>query len=157
MTKKLMATVLAASIALTSFTAAPAMAKPSDGVRVLQGLAALYIISRVIKDSKDHRRPEATPRGYDRDSTETSQRRHNQWGQPTRPRRHTIKLPNQCMKTFYTRRGETRAYGAHCVSKHAPRLSLPQQCKRRISTDRGRRNVYGPNCLRQHGYNVATW
>ena len=126
MTKKLMATVLAASIALTSFTAAPAMAKPSDGVRILQGLAALYIISRVIKDNK-RGRPVAVA--------------------PT--------LPDRCLKTFYTPRGTTRAYGAHCVRKHAPRLSLPQQCKRRISTDYGYRNVFGPNCLRQHGYNVA--
>ena len=126
MTKKLMATVLAASITLTSFTAVPAVAKPSDGVRVLQGLAALYIISRVIKDNK-RQRPVAVA--------------------PT--------LPDRCLKTFYTPRGTTRAFGAHCVGKYAPRLSLPQQCKRRISTDSGRRNVYGPNCLREHGYNVA--
>ncbi len=128
MTKKLMATVLAASLALTSIGATPAMAKPNDGVRILQGLAALYIISRVIKDNKRPSRRAAAPT-----------------------------LPNRCLKTFYTGRGTTRAYGAHCVSQYAPRLSLPQQCKRRISTDYGRRNVYGPNCLREHGYSVAAY
>lgn len=126
MTKKFMATVLAASLALTSIGVTPAMAKPNDGVRILQGLAALYIISRVVKDSKRHRPVAVAPT-----------------------------LPQRCLKTFYTPRGATRAYGAHCVGKYAPRLSLPQQCKRRISTDYGRRNVYGPNCLRQHGYDVA--
>jgi len=126
MTKKIMATVLAATIALTSFTAMPVAAKPNDGVRILQGLAALYIISRVVKHNK-RSKPVAVA--------------------PT--------LPNRCLKTYYTPDGTRRAYGAHCVGKYAPRLSLPQQCKSRIWTDRGRRNVYGPNCLSQFGYNVA--
>lgn len=155
MTKKFMATVLAASIAMSAISAVPAMAKPSNGVRVLQGLAALYIISRVVKDNKTHRQPEATSRGRNRHTTQTPSRSRNHWDKPARPQRHSLNLPNRCLKTFYTRQGETRAYGAHCVNKQAPRLSLPQQCKRRISTDRGRRNVYGPNCLRQHGYHVA--
>lgn len=127
MTKKIMATVLAASLALTSISATPAMAKPNDGVRILQGLAALYIISRVVKDNKRHSRRAVAPT-----------------------------LPSRCLKTYYTGRGATRAYGAQCVSRHAPQLSLPQQCKRRIFTDYGRRNVYGPNCLREHGYKIAT-
>ena len=127
MTKKLMATVLAASLALTSIGATPAMAKPSDGVRILQGLAALYIISRVIKDNKrSHRRRSVEP-----------------------------VVPNRCLKTFYTNQGALRAYGAQCVRNYAPQLSLPQPCKRRINTDYGRRIVFGPNCLRQHGYIVA--
>jgi len=126
MTKKILATALAASLALTSFTA-PAVAKPSEGVRILQGLAALYIISRVIKNDR-RRTPVAVA--------------------PT--------LPNQCLNTFYTPNGARRAYGARCVNKYAPQLSLPQQCKRRINTDYGRRNVYGPNCLREHGFDVAT-
>lgn len=127
MTKKLMATVLAASIALTSIGVTPAMAKPSDGVRILQGLAALYIISRVVKDNKRRSRRAVAPT-----------------------------LPRHCLKTFYTGRGTTRAYSAHCIRENAPRLSLPQQCKRQIYTDYGHRNVFGPNCLREHGYNVAT-
>ena len=128
MTKKLIATVLAASIALTSVSALPAAAKPNDGAKILGGLAALYILSRVIKDN-DRRRPAPAP------------------VQPT--------VPNRCLKTFYTPKGAIRAYGAHCVAKQAPRLSLPQQCKRRINTDYGRRNVYGPYCLRENGYRVA--
>ena len=124
---KFMATVLTVSLAISSMSAVPAMAKPNDGVRILQGLAALYVISRVIKHNK-------------------RSRAHRQVA-PT--------VPARCLKTFYTRRGQTRAYTAQCLRKHAPRLSLPQQCKRRIATDYGRRNVYGPNCLRQHGYRVA--
>jgi len=126
MTKKILATALAASLALTSFTA-PAVAKPNDGVRILQGLAALYVISRVIKSNKRRAAPVAVV--------------------PT--------LPNRCLKTFYTPNGARRAYGSHCVSKHAPQLNLPQQCKRRIKTDFGRRTVFGRNCLREYGYNVA--
>lgn len=145
MTQKIIATVLAATIAITSIGATPAMAKPSDGVRILQGLAALYVISRVIEGTKDDRRPAVTP---------SRRQDHATWNQP-RQRRHMRNMPNRCLKTFYTRRGETLAYGARCIKNKAPRLSLPQECKRRISTDRGRRMVYGPHCLRQHGFNVA--
>lgn len=126
MSKKLIATVLATSIALTSFFAVPAMAKNNDGAKILGGLAALYIISRIIKDNKRDKRAAAKPT-----------------------------VPSRCLKTFYTRNGAREAYGAHCLRKHAPRLSLPEQCQRRINTDYGRRKVYGPNCLRSHGFNVA--
>ena len=132
MTKKLIATVLAASIAVTSISALPAVAKPNDGAKILGGLAALYIISRVIKNN-DRGRAAAAPAPA-----------------PVRPI-----VPNRCLKTFYTPNGAISAYGARCVTKFAPRLSLPQQCKRRINTDYGRRNVYGPYCLRENGYRVA--
>lgn len=155
MTKKFMATVLAASITISAISTAPAIAKPSGGVRVLQGLAALYVISQVVKDSKTARQPEATTSGRNRHSTHAPQKSRTQWGQPIKPRRQRLILPSRCLKTFDTRRGQTRAYGAYCVKKNAPRLSLPQQCKRRISTDNGRRNVYGSKCLRQHGYRSA--
>ncbi len=125
MTGKILATALAVSIALTSLTT-PVAAKPSEGVRILQGLAALYIISRVIKETKHH-----TPVAV----------------APT--------LPDRCLRTYYTPNGAQPAYGAYCLNKYAPEASLPQQCKRRISTDRGLRNVYGPYCLREHGYRVS--
>ncbi len=145
MTKKIIASVLAATIAMTSVGATPAIAKPSEGVRILQGLAALYVISRVIEGNKDDRRPAMTP----------NPRQDHVTRNPPRQRRHMLNVPSQCLKTFNTRRGETQAYGSRCVKNNAPRLSLPQDCKRRISTDRGRRIVYGRHCLRQHGYSVA--
>lgn len=145
MTKKLMATVLAASLAMTSISATPALAKPSDGVRILQGLAALYIISRVIDKNNDQPRTEVTSTG----------RHERPQGHRTRDHRNSVDLPRRCLKTFHTGRGETRAYGARCVRNNAPYLSLPRQCKRQISTDRGRRTVFTKRCLREHGYNVA--
>ncbi len=131
MTTKIMATVLAATIALTSFTAVPAAAKPSDGVRILQGLAALYIISRVVKHNK-RQRPATIA--------------------PVVPRQL---VPYQCLQTYYTPDGMRRAFGARCVGKYAPRLKLPPQCKSRIWTDAGRRDVFGPNCLREYGHKIS--
>ena len=127
MTNKILATVLAASIALTSGVT-PAVAKPSEGVRLLQGLAALYIISRVIKDNKRHKPVAVAPT-----------------------------LPNRCLKTYHTPRGTKRAFGAHCLRKYAKHVNLPKQCKRRISTDRGRRNIFSRKCLREHGFRVTAY
>jgi len=125
MTKKFIGTVLAASIALTSFGALPAAAKPNDGVRILQGLAALYIISRVVKDNKRRKHVAAKP-----------------------------SVPNRCIRNYSTPNGWQRSYSAYCIKRQAPNLRLPQQCKRRIWTEQGRRNVYGINCLSQFGYAV---
>lgn len=154
MTKKLMATVLAAALAMTSISAAPAMAKPNDGVRILQGLAALYIISRVVQDSNDHR-PEATPTRRDHRPTSNRIRDHRPTGHRTRDHRPKVDLPRGCLRSFYAGHHEVRAYGVRCINKHAPHLSLPLQCKRRIATDHGRRVVFTKRCLRQHGYRAA--
>lgn len=131
MTRKLLATVLAASIALTTAGAAPVQAKSNDAAKILGGLAALYLISRIIKDNK-RRTPVVAPVVV-----------------PT--------LPDRCLRTYYTPNGPREAYGAYCLNKRAPQLRLPKQCKRRISTDRGARNVYSPHCLQTHGYRVRDW
>lgn len=147
-TSKLLAGALAATMALTSFGATPAMAKPSEGVRVLQGLAALYIIGRAIEGSRSN-----TPRAVQPHVPS----RH--WGHQPRGRRvaphRRASPPQKCFRTFRTRAGLVRGYASKCVAKNAPRLNLPQQCRTRISTNKGLRKVYHSSCLRRHGYRVA--
>ncbi len=147
-TTRFLAGALAATMALTSFGATPAMAKPSEGVRVLQGLAALYIIGRVIEGSRDN-----TPRAVQPHVT----RRHG--GYQPRDRRvaphRRASVPQKCFRTFRTRAGLVRGYASKCVAKNAPRLNLPQHCRTRISTNEGLRKVYHSSCLRRHGYHVA--
>ncbi len=55
--RKFIATILAASIAITGFTAAPAQADSNDYVKVIAGIAALAIIGSAIadKDDDDHK------------------------------------------------------------------------------------------------------
>lgn len=157
-TTKFMAGALAATIALTSFGATPAMAKPSNGVRILQGLAALYIVSRVIEGSKNDTRrtvqPHVSRRSYDeprrRGYDEPRHRGHDE------PRRHVQTIPQSCFERFTTSRGVVRGYTARCLANYAPHLELPRDCKTRISTNRGQRKVYGKRCLRRYGFNVAS-
>ena len=142
MTKKLIAPVLAATLAMTSISATPAFAKPNDGVRILQGLAALYIISRVVKDSHTPKVAPVVP------AERPTVRR-------PRDRRLAWDVPRRCLKTYYTNRGERRAIGARCVRRNAPNVVLPRQCERRLSTDRGRRVVFSRRCVREHGFQIS--
>lgn len=118
MTKKFIATVLAASIAMTSLSAIPAAAKANDGVRILQGLAALYIVSRVVKDNKRHRQPAATPTRRHRDPVvihRGSNRNHKI--DRARHQRNTVTLPNRC-KRQSAGRGHGNVYDANCLRRH---------------------------------------
>lgn len=165
-TTKFMAGALVATIALTSFGATPAMAKPSNGVRILQGLAALYIVSRVIEGNKNDTRrtvqPRVTRRGHDEPRHRSyDEPRHRGYDEPRHrghdePRRRVQTVPQSCFERFTTPHGVVRGYTARCLANYAPHLDLPRDCKTRISTNRGHRKVYGKRCLRRYGFNVAS-
>lgn len=131
MTNKFMATVLAASIAFTTVTAAPVQARNNDAVKVIAGIALLAIVGKAISDSNRRTTPAPVP--------------------------HTprYRLPSRCLKDFETQSGWTQAYGAYCLKNNAPRVNLPRQCKRTLWTAQGRRNVYLPGCMSNHGFRIA--
>ncbi len=155
-TTKFLAGALAATMALTSFGATPAMAKPSEGVRVLQGLAALYIIGRVIEGNRNNQPQVVQPHVTRRHGVVTPHRRGVFEPRDRRvvPNRRAA-IPQKCFKAFRTRSGVVRGYTSKCVANNAPRLNLPQQCRTRVSTYEGLRKIYHPSCLRKHGYNTA--
>jgi|GEM_PF-1498425 len=164
-TAKFMAGVLAATIALTSIGANPAMAKPSTGVRILQGLAALYIVSRVLDNDNTPQavQPQVTrrhgvvePRHVEpRRRVEPRHRVVEPYRREVQPRNRPGRLPESCFRKFRTWDGVVRGYASRCMSNNAPHLDLPRTCKTRVSTDRGMRKIYRARCLRQHGYDVA--
>ena len=167
-TTKIMAGALAASIALTSFGATPAMAKPNDGVRILQGLAALYIISRVIDNNSNDTPQAVQPRVSRRHGVEEPRYRDEprrrfeprhrvepRHRREVQPRYRAGRLPQSCLRKFRTRNGVVRGFPSRCISNNAPYLDLPRECKTRVSTDRGMRKIYRARCLRQYGYKVA--
>ncbi len=131
MTKKFMATLLAASIAFTTVTAAPVQARNNDAVKAIAGIALLAIIGKAISDSNHHSAPTPVP--------------------------HTprYRLPNRCLRDYETQSGWTQAYGSRCLANNLPRVSLPHQCKRTLWTAQGRRNVYLPGCMSTHGFRIA--
>lgn len=139
MTKKFIATVLAASIAMASLSAIPAAAKPNDGVRILQGLAALYIVSRVIKDNKSHRQTTVAPTRRHRTPVATHRGSHrNHKSDRARHQRNTVTLPNRC-KRQAAGRGHGTVYDANCLRRH--------------SQNRNQNHNHGHN--QTHGHHVA--
>ncbi|WP_179381093.1 hypothetical protein [Jannaschia marina] len=137
MFRTLLAALLSVSLALPVLTA-PAAAhqtgyahrhdRDNNGraIAIIGGLAALYLLKR-----------HADRREEKRDDRRARQK----------------VLPDRCFRTFDTRRGVVRGYGARCMQRHVARPgSLPPQCIRQVRTDRGTRNLYTPRCMRRAGW-----
>ncbi|CTQ49225.1 hypothetical protein [Jannaschia donghaensis] len=164
MFRTILAAALTAAFALPTLTA-PAIAHEQgyahshvrDGngraaVAVIGGLAALYLLKRQA-DKRDDRREErrAAPLRRDRDGRPV-------WtGRDRRDDRQVRVLPANCYRTFDTRRGPVRGYGARCMQRTVARPgSLPPQCITQIRTDRGTRNLYDARCMRRAGWTSRT-
>ena len=66
-------------------------------------------------------------------------------------------LPERCFRSFETRRGTVRGYGARCMQNAVARPGLlPPQCIEQIRTVRGPRNLYRARCLRRDGWAPRT-
>ncbi len=141
MTKKLIASVLAASIAITGMTAAPARALDNGELgRLIFGTGALIIIGSALANRNNNNNNGAvvTRRGGDAD----------------RPRRHHRKIaPARCVRHSHFNNGPRRFLGQRCLNRHMHNAHrLPSACKRKVYTNNGRRNVFGARCLRNHGW-----
>ena len=137
MYSKFIATVAAASILITGFSAAPARANQDDVGRALAALLGIAIVGAVIHENKKNKK----------------QRAHVKPA-PRHVSQHL--LPGRCLRTFETRRGTARIFGQRCLERHYGFTHrLPQHCERRVWTDRGSRSGFGANCLRKQGYKLV--
>jgi hypothetical protein len=136
MSRKFIATILAASIAITSFTVAPARAASDDDVaKFLFGIATLAIIGKAISNN-------------DRD------RDHDVVVRP-QPNNRKV-LPRRCLTRAETAVGNKRVMRAKCLNRHYARAErLPQSCRLPYWTNKGRKPGYLMRCLRDRGYRVA--
>ncbi|WP_299349500.1 hypothetical protein [uncultured Shimia sp.] len=152
MSRKFIATIVATAIAVTGIASAPARADSDDIAKLLFGAAAIYAISRAVKDDKSRvsttsrdyppyaRRPDLKPRPL-----------------PDRARRFAP-IPANCLKYHETNRGTVRMIGQRCVNRnyrHAHRL--PEACHFKTKTYNGKRQGYRPKCLRKHGFRLAQY
>ena len=148
MFKPLIAGVTALSLTLS--TAAPAQANglsQDDIGKILFGLAAIAAIGTIVDNNENRRsvevtrnhRPTPTPRA-----------------QPQRQSRvDRSVLPRNCLRSFDTRFGTHRMFGARCLSNnYAFADNLPRSCAVRIITSDGVRGGYDPSCLRGRGYSA---
>ncbi len=143
MTKRFLATILAASLALTSVAATPARAADAGEIgRFLLGAGTLFIIGSAISNSD---------RRYRDSDRHVTRRHHHDTHVRVKPRRKVV--PVGCVRVNRWDNGPRRFVGKRCVRNnmhHAGRL--PGRCLRTIWTPRGQRTVYGARCLRNSGW-----
>lgn len=148
--RPLIALSLAAGIALTPVSAAPAKAGNDELAAFIAALTAMVVIGAVIEDGRDRDRGrDRTVRRWDRDKV----------------------LPESCLKSYRARDGVKAYFSKRCLKRSFRHFQrLPDRCEKtvRVRTrdrDRGwerdgqtrrfkRVNVYKPRCLRRAGYHI---
>ncbi|SNR48347.1 hypothetical protein [Puniceibacterium sediminis] len=172
MSRKFIITVLAAAVALTGLTAAPARAETNEALLRALGIGTtLLIVGAAIKNAKDHdddkkkkkkaRQVEPEPRheyGYvDRDFYNDRNRYENRgrFGKHGRQDfgRGRAPLPSSCL---ISPRGGAQVFEARCLQqRYDQSRSLPDYCRTTARTRQGNVSVYEPSCLRRSGYEIA--
>lgn len=184
MTKTFFATLLAATVAVTSFTVTPARAGGDDLAKALLGIAAVGLVVSSINNANKRaaavrqvqvsRNAEAarqtrlarnagTYNNYrrndddDEHANRRASRRHVHKNKPVQKYRQyrSNVVPARCVSTFNTEYGPRAGVIPSCVAQRAPRVSLPDQCRRTLWTDRGKRDVFGRQCLKTNGFVIS--
>jgi hypothetical protein len=155
MYRRFIATITAASIAITALGAVPAFAGDRDAARALAAILGIAVVGKIIHDNNKKDRVQTH---RPRQQVHNPPRYQNNRVQPRPvPQRVNRKLlPGQCLRSFNTRQGKVRMFGRRCLNnnyKFARRL--PQQCLYVFNTNRGDRQGYDARCLRQNGYRLA--
>lgn len=154
MSRKFIASVLAATLAVTSMSASPAAAGNDDLKKFLLGAGTLLIIGSALENGKpqivirDNEVKEAHGYGYG----------HKKYKE--KKKRKSKVLPRYCLRRIETRHGSVRMFGARCLKRNYRHAEwLPRECKMRVKTwrhgERVVRRGYKPRCLRHYGYRVA--
>ena len=177
---RLIGTFTAATLALTTFTAAPAFADDERAARAIATLLGIAVIGSILNDREDHkserqnavRNPARTHEQAQRHRHGSQSHAHvidrsphthrNRVGNrvikpKVLPRRVSRKLlPQNCLRSFHTRDGRARLFTQRCLERSYKHVnSLPDRCFRRVRTDQGKRRGYSARCLNRAGYSLA--
>lgn len=175
MYRKFIATVAAASIALTALGAAtPAAADEYRAARIAATILGLAVVGKIIHDKKkdrerererevSRRAPDPVYESYRPQVPRHDQRRLDppRYHAPVAPRPLPDRvdrrlLPQECLRSFDTREGRVRVFGRRCLEENyrfAHRL--PDYCEVSFKTREGRGRGYDARCLRDEGYRLA--
>ncbi len=158
MSRKFIATVLAASLAVTSISAVPAQAGEDDLVKLLAGATTLFIIGKALSD-KPARASTSNDREYYYDRRHDYDHRHD--GRHDRDRWHRDSrkrvLPGYCRSSIWTQQGRLRFLDRRCLRQnYAHARDLPKQCRITTGNKSGHgRRGYSIRCLKRHGYEIG--
>lgn len=166
MSRKFIASVLAASLAITSISAAPARADGDDLMKFLAGATALVIIGKAL--DSDRKRTREVSR-HDRDRWHD----HGRYGRDAPPhvyfdRRHDPRatrdakrryrknvLPAQCRNTFWTPEGRQKYMDNRCLKRnYSFAHELPKKCKIMFYDHNQKKRGYSIKCLKDRGYRL---
>jgi len=149
MTRKLLATVLAAALSITSINVGTAQAGDRDVARIIVGATALAIIGSAL--AAEQRKKSTVTRNYNhqpRYNNNHYKPRH----QKPKAKHRRVSVPRNCLMSVRGQRGWTEGYAVRCAQR-GTRATLPSDCVRR-NYAQGPRLFYAPHCLRRAGFNA---
>lgn len=153
--------ILAAAIAITGMTAAPAQARDRDDIaKWIAGAAALAIIGSAIAEN---RRDDSVTRyrGYDNNFRHYNKNKRYSHGHKKHyknyGRNRAYELPSKCVRKVRSHYGEIYGYGRRCMLNNYSHFnSLPHDCVVQGWNPNGQaRTVYNGNCLSNYGYYLS--
>ncbi len=162
MYRRFIATIAAASIAITALGSFPAYAGEKEIARAAAAILGIAIIGKIIHDKNKRdderevtrRRPAPVVVPPHRPHPTVRPRPVHPRPLPSRVDRKL--LPSQCFRSYDTRQGKVRMFGQRCLQENyrfADRL--PNYCAETVRTERGVRRGYDARCLRDAGYRLA--
>ena len=171
MTKRLIATLLAATLALTTLAIAPARAQSGDEVgRAIAGAITLFVIGSALSNAMDRKPSKSTKKKQPAPAPTTNVyqgENFNGWNngrgygaakqKPGRKAKRARTLPRECFFVLNRGREELGVFGATCLKEFQRRTDrLPAACAMTLPVRHGRKaKVYGAQCLREYGYRSA--
>ena len=159
MYRKFITTIAAASVALTALGTTPAFADRDDDLgRALATILGVAVVGAIIHDkTKKKKAHHVQRREYQPTHTPPRVRDRTYVDPKPLPRKVRRKLlPQNCLRSFDTRRGTVRMFPRRCLERSYSFINrLPEHCATRVRTDRGRLGGWDARCLRQSGYQLA--
>lgn len=168
--------LVAFSLGIATFSAAPARADNTDLGLALGGLLTLFVVGKALDNSSDNKASEK--RADDRKANDRkvsitvhkqpSVKPHSRYQPKPQIKKHpstpktarvqnTFKIPSHCVVTGHDRHHRLKTVALeNCVVKsRSSARALPQACEIRVNTKRGRTYAHEIGCLNNFGYRVT--
>lgn len=157
MARKIMTSILAAAVAITSISAVPAQAGNRELGRAIVGITALAIIGTAIAN-ESRAQTSTRHQTYEppKQNTHKAHKKHhyNQGHHYHKPKHKKRALPGYCRVNYKGKNGWKTGYGVRCTKNNVRRpAALPSDCIRRNYAN-GPRLVYAARCMRKNGYSA---
>ena len=162
MTRKFIAAVAGAALAVTAIGALPARAD-ENLARALAAIVGVAIVGKVISDSLDDDDRTVSRNRYedhnmywqhDRHPADTVSRRVEPRPLARHDRRYL--LPGDCLRSWTSRGERYRVFGKACLERNYKYTdSLPRSCEVKLRVNNKKRRGYDARCLRRAGYQMA--